>query len=191
MRIIQTSNKKILFVGLAILAAGLAVFAYLEFSGKTSVFLNRDSDFIEETAITTSDAPSAQNTFSEGGERQISERPEYNEGIISDTGGSVGSIPPENQWIRSANISLYTPIVNQTMASGAVISGQADIPVVHFRLNDSISGRIAQGSLSVVDGRFSGVLEFSTSATEGRLDIFGAREDGVEFSNIEVPVRFR
>jgi hypothetical protein len=43
----------------------------------------------------------------------------------------------------------------------------------------------------VVNGKFSGQITYTTNATAGRIDIFASRADGSEYSNIEIPVRFK
>jgi hypothetical protein len=64
------------------------------------------------------------------------------------------------------------------------------LDLVQYRVIDSNSGVIATGNLKVVDGKFSGIVTYSSTATEGRIDIFAVKQDGTEYANVELPVRF-
>jgi len=169
------------------------LFGFLELTGKTTIFLNRSQHTVDKTSKTTSDAPTAQADFSEGDNRQPNTNSDSNEGTLTDNQGSIGSIPSQNQWTISPNgsITVYTPNANASLASGSVLSGKSVIPKVSFRLIDNVSGVIAQGDIAVINGNFSGTFNFSTNASEGRLDIFNMREDGTEVNNVEIPVRFK
>lgn len=186
----KTANtKKVVFITLGVVLLAALVFAILE---KTRV-----TNFVSlaptaEKAQTTSTAPSAQESFDQGGDRTPATSTR-NEGSASDTGSVTGSLPPESQWTRSSSgvITAYSPAANEVVTSGASFSGASTADTVYFRLIDTASGVIAQGPLSVVDGTFSGKLQFSTTAADGRLDLYTATADGVESNNIEIPIRFR
>lgn len=148
----------------------------------------------DTTAKTTSDAPSAQADFSEGGPREPSPSPPRGEATINDNGGIQSSIPPESEWHTSAGgaLTVYSPAANALLTSGqSVLSGKSTQTKVSFRLIDNVSGVIAQGELPVTSGTYSGTFKFNTSATQGRLDVFNTHMDGVEYNNIEIPVRFQ
>lgn len=116
-----------------------------------------------------------------------------NEGSLTDNQGTIQEIPDENLWITSPGnvIALYNPQYNSILKSGDLVQGKSTSNLVSFRLIDSVSGVIAQGEISVVNGNFSGSLNFNTTADEGRVDVFTLNPDGTESNNLEVPVRFR
>ena len=149
---------------------------------------NQSSNLKTET---TSKQPSAQTDFADSKDKGSAQTVK-NEGIVTDSNGNIDTIPPESSWIKSRDdvISVYSPTSNSILKTNDVLSGQTSAPSINFRLIDSISGEIAQGKISVVDGKFSGIFNFSTTATEGRLDIYTASDNGVESSVIEIPVRF-
>lgn len=188
------SKKKFLII-LGIVVAAALLFGVLEVTGKTNVFLNQSDGQSEEdrNAKTTSKAPTAQEDFTEGNDRQPTTSDRSDEGTVNDTGGNVSSPPPQSQWTTSTSgaVTVYSPARDTLLANGSNISGKSSASRVSFRLIDNISGVIAQGDLSVVNGNFSGTFNFSTTASEGRLDVFTTRDDGVEGNNIEIPVRFK
>lgn len=143
---------------------------------------------------TTSTTKTAQEDFTEGDYREPGNSLSENRGsgaVIDNNGnienGTDTSLPLVSD---SGEISLFSPKANAIVNSGTSISGASTLPKVSYRLIDSVSGVLAMGDLNVVQGKFSGTLSFSTSATEGRLDIFGTKSDGTEFSNLEVMIRF-
>lgn len=144
----------------------------------------------DKPAQTTSKEPSAQSTFSNGQPRSTTTT-NKTEGIVTDKHGTIPSTPDESLWSKSANGSLvvYSPTQNTTLTSGQSISGSSTSNRVSFRLMDNITGVISQGSISVVNGKFSGTFNFSSKATEGRVDFFTATPDGVESNNVSIPVR--
>jgi len=155
---------------------------------------DKTNEAMDSNAKTTSTAETAQSDFSGGNDRPIQEADnEKGEAIISDNSGSISEIPNESNWTTSSSgeITLYAPSQNQLIENGYTISGKSTLPVISFRIIDDISGVISTGELSVVDGKYSGSISLSTSASGGRLDIFGTKEDGSEYSNIEVLVRFK
>jgi len=178
------------------MGVGLLSFVILFMLVKTKVITlhskNSSTAIPETEAKTTSTAPSAQENFTGGDDRKgTSNNP--NEGTVSDASGNSPSTPPQSQWVKSADgsITLYAPAKDATLTSGDSLSGASSLERVSFRLIDDVSGVIAQGSLSVVNGKFSGKFSFSTTGTSGRLDVFSASSDGVESSNIEIPIRYR
>jgi hypothetical protein len=184
------SNKKIFFTTITLLMLVLLAFVvYFQF------FKDKDSNNSEELeAKTTSLAPTADENFSAGNDRpEQGLNSDKGEAIISDNQGSIDNIPSESNWIKSATgeITLYSPSENQLIKNGDVISGESELSSVSFRIIDDLSGLISTGELAVVDNKFSGSISFSTTASAGRLDIFGSKTDGAEFSNIEVGVRFK
>lgn len=185
-------KSKKLYIFLSVLL--VAVFCILELSGKTSFILeNRKSNMPQEDAKTTSTLPTAQSSFTDGDSRVPANTSNTNEGVVTDTQGGSVSPAPESQWSVSSTgfITVYSPARSGVLKTGDTLSGKASTPSVSFRLIDDVSGVIAEGRLSVKDGMFSGKFDFSTSGTEGRLDIFSTLTNGKEENNIEIPVRFK
>ena len=173
----------------------LSVVAVVIISGLIYAFMTDRSPFSkagDNSAKTTSTAESAQSDFSDGDDRQPQVTTPKTEGTVSDNNGAVGSVPSSSQWSssKSGAVTAYSPAKNSKVTNGSAISGSATGSRVSFRIIDNVSGVISQGELSVVGGKFSGTLSFSTTATEGRLDLFTTRADGVEENNVEIPVRF-
>lgn len=92
---------------------------------------------------------------------------------------------------ESESIKLFSPTKNSILSSGSVISGESSLVTVNYRINDSTTGQIASGQLAVKDGKFSGTITVNTQADKGQIDIFGTKDNGNEFSNISLPVRFK
>lgn len=115
-----------------------------------------------------------------------------NSGGATDTHGSVTPQTASNQWVTSASgyITVKQPTANSKLQSGDTISGTAKVDKIHYRLKDNKVGQVAEGTLSVVDGKFSGTLHFTPQGTGGRLDIFSTDTQGVEYNEIQINVVF-
>lgn len=170
------------------------LFITLEATNKINILHrpNKNTSSKAEEAKTTSDAATAQEDF-QGGDDRKPNTTSHEEGTVKDTQGNVGAIPPSTQWSTSQSglITIYTPAKNTVVATGLIVSGKASVPKVSFRLIDNVSGVISRGELSVINGAYSGVFNFTTTATAGRLDIFSTAADGVESNNITVSIRFK
>lgn len=143
---------------------------------------------------TTSTEPSAQSDFNNGQPRKEATQSRLNEGSISDNSGVITSTPPESAWMKSSDgqsVVVYSPSQNQILKSGSQLTGTSLQKKVSFRLIDDIQGVVAQGTLDVVDGKFSGIFNFSTEGSQGQVDVFTTNLEGVEQNNVSVPVRFR
>jgi hypothetical protein len=146
----------------------------------------------DQQARTTSKQPTAQSTFT-GGEPRSTTTATKDEGIVTDTKGSkADTATPESSWTKSSsgNVVVYSPAQNSVLKSGETLSGSATASRVSFRLIDNVSGVISQGSISVVNGKFSGTFDFDSKATEGRVDVFTVAPDGTESNNVSIPVKF-
>jgi hypothetical protein len=142
-----------------------------------------------------SEQPVVQNvtgTPSQPTEHQIPTNSPTGQGGVTDNNGQVtGSLPPASQWKSSTSgkITLQQPTAGSTVSSGATLSGLAQVDTVQFILKDNAVGQIAQGTLNVVNGKFSGTLQFTPHAKTGELELYypnpnnGAEEDIV---NIDV-----
>ncbi len=110
----------------------------------------------------------------------------------TDTNGQSAATTNSSQWITSTsgNITVEQPIANTTIKSGVILSGVAEVDTVHFRLIDNSVGVISEGTLNVVNGKFSGNLNFTPHASGGQLDVFSTAPDGSELNEIEIAVNF-
>lgn len=190
----KRKNKKAIKIGIAagIVLLVAIVISILELTNTINL-LGTPNQSTNQDAETTSDAPTAQKNFTNGNDRQPLVPNNRKEGTVKDNEGNIPHIPDESRWSRSANgeLIVYSPASNAIVRNGDTLSGKTKAEEVWFRLIDDVSGVIARGKLKVVNGTFSGNFEFTTSATQGRLDVFNARTDGTEYNNIEIPVRFR
>lgn len=144
---------------------------------------------------TTSEVATAQDTFTDGELRDAGNTLTEDKGsaVVSDTNGTISNnIDTSNPTVsKTGEISVFTPKNNTLVSSGFTVSGLSKLSIVSYRIIDEVSGVISTGELRVLDGKFSGVLSFSTNASEGRIDFFGTKFDGTEYSNVEIPVRFK
>jgi hypothetical protein len=183
----------LLFISLLV-AAGLAYGAYNYTQNSPGRF---GSGFdTQDEAKTTSTAPSAQEGFNQKGSTKepgntISEN--GGSASINDNQGEIdNTIDKSNPTISSSGeTTVYSPQQNTLISPGATITGSSKLSTVFYRIVDDFSGVISSGRLSVVGGEFSGTLEFDTSATEGRIDLFGAKTDGTEYSNVQIQIRYK
>lgn len=190
--LLKIKSKKIQIILLLLVAVGLGFTAYFLFLKPDNATI--DDDNVEGSGITTSLQPTAQNEFEDGNDRNPVEPENEQPGtaIIIDNGGQITTELPEENWTYSdsGEITLYTPTTDDKLISGATVEGRSTLNVVNFRLIDNLTGVIAKGQISVKNGFFSGTLKFDTTASEGRLDLFGASIEGTEYSNIEIGINF-
>lgn len=190
------SKRRIVTIVMIVLLLGAAVLFVLEKTNTTSFFSFTNEDKASE-AHTTSDLPSARPDYNGGAAAEENKDPgntiNENQGsaVIKDGNGAPSSDTSNPIKSSTGEITVYLPHANSSLATGQEISGTSSLSSVQYRLIDSVSGVIATGTLKVVNGNFSGNLSFNTSANEGRLDIFATRADASEFSNVEIPVRFK
>ena len=146
-------------------------------------------------AKTTSTAKTAQNDYNDGRERPTNGGDTgTNQGGATDNKGGTQTTPGESSVTSdSGAITVKGLAKNDLLADGYDLHGTttADVSTVQFRVIDDTVGVVAQGSLSVVDGVFSGTLHFSPKASSGRVDVFSFDSASSEINNIEIPVRFK
>lgn len=186
--------KGILITCGAIVFIVLAIVA-LEFGNIIDLYHPHAATNMKPPVQTTSTLPSAQSNFTNGDNDNNKDagntlNENRSSATVSDTGGIPSSDTSKPISSATGEITVYLPIKDATISSGQEISGTSSLPSVSYRLIDNVSGVIATGTLSVVNGNFSGKISFVTNATNGRLDIFGVKPDFTEFSNIEVPIRY-
>jgi hypothetical protein len=114
-------------------------------------------------------------------------------GAIDKNGSSAASTSSNTKPTvsESGAISLVNPSPNSSLGSGSSISGNATVEKVNFRLIDNDTGVVAQGQLNVVNGSFSGILNFRHQSSSGRLDVFNYSSDGAEINEIQLPVALK
>jgi hypothetical protein len=61
---------------------------------------------------------------------------------------------------------------------------------VQYTLIDNNVGVISQGTIPVVNGNFSATIDFSPTATAGRLDVFTTDANGKEINEVQLQVNF-
>lgn len=110
----------------------------------------------------------------------------------TDTNGQSGTATNSSQWITSTsgNITVEQPIANATFASGDTLSGTAKVSSVNFRLIDNSVGVISEGSLNVVNGKFSGKINFTPHSSGGQLDVFSTDANGAEINEIQIAIKY-
>jgi hypothetical protein len=115
-------------------------------------------------------------------------------GGAKDNNGQVtGNLPNPSYWVSSDNgdITLQEPSPNATLQSGDSIVGTAKVNTVQFILTDNTVGLIAEGNLSVVNGKFSGTLSFIAHSSSGVLQVYYPNSNnGAEEDIIEINVKF-
>jgi hypothetical protein len=143
-------------------------------------------------AKTTSDISSAQTDYTGGSEKPATQSNQDEKGRVKfeDTQGSGVVLTDKFVVSSDQNITVFSPQSNSLLEPSQVVSGLSKLDLVQYRVIDSNSGVIATGNLKVVDGKFSGIVTYSSTATEGRIDIFAVKQDGTEYANVELPVRF-
>ncbi|MBA3758744.1 hypothetical protein H0X10_03880 [Candidatus Saccharibacteria bacterium] len=192
---IYTPSKKKVLITLAVLAMVSGLLFALKSKNVINVYSKNSSTAEDDEAKTTSNAATAQADFTDGVDREPGNSlgEEEGSGEIADNNGTIDSSTDTSNPVVSSTgeIKLFSPKKDISISSGHTVSGTSTLFSVSYRLIDNVSGIIASGNLNVVNGKFSGKVNFTTNGTEGRLDIFGTRVDGTEFSNIEIPLRFK
>jgi hypothetical protein len=114
-------------------------------------------------------------------------------GVVDKSGQNSGTLPPSSDWVSSASgdITLQQPSPNTTVQNGDIISGTANVSSVSFILTDNSVGLIDQGNLNVVNGKFSGLLEFQPHSSNGKLQVYYSDPaNGSEKDIIEIDINF-
>ena len=181
-RIHHVRLYSVVIIALLIFAA---VFLYFHYRSSSST-----------TKIVTAGKPItySQVKASQPGEKSLTNNTpsSRNSGGATDTSGSVSANTDSSKWVTSASnvITVKQPIADSTINDGGVISGSASVDEVNYRLSDNAVGVVAQGTLNVVNGNFSGALHFTPQGTGGRLDVFTTNSMGVEYNEVQINVSF-
>jgi len=141
-------------------------------------------------AKTTSKQSSAQSDFTGGGKHESSANSGVTQGGATDNKGDKSAVQGETGTSSASGaVSVVSPTQNGTLSSGDTIRGTATgASQVQYRLVDDNVGVVAQGALNVVDGTFSGTLQFEAHAKTGRLDVFTFNAQGQETNEVQLPV---
>ena len=98
-----------------------------------------------------------------------------------------------SQWATSASrlITVKTPLSNTKIQSGSIVSGSTSIAdQVQYRLIDNKVGVISEGTVKVVNGNFAASINFTTTGSNGRLDVFNTDTVGKELNEVQLQVNF-
>jgi hypothetical protein len=143
----------------------------------------------------TSKSKTAQNDYSEGDDRQTDVGTGGSQGGATDNNGQQPSNPSGSDATISSDSGVITVkgiAANSLLTNGASLYGTSTAQgTVNFRVIDEDVGVLAQGTLQIVNGSFSGKLAFTPRANTGRLDVYTTSSLGDEENNIEIPVRFK
>jgi len=105
-----------------------------------------------------------------------------------DTKGSSTPSTPTSSAVSSSSglITVYSPTSGSKLSSGDAVSGTAKVGTVYYRIVDNSVGVISQGSLSVVNHKFSGNVYFHPHASTGQLDVFSYDSQGAEVNSVQI-----
>lgn len=188
----RSRSQKLLALGLLLVAIALAV-VILEVTNTTH-FFHKPATKIVKTAGKPLPKPKPNTSSSMPAPAKTPSSPSSNigNGTAIDTHGQSSATTSPSQWVTSTsgNITVKQPIANSKLGNGSVLSGSAKVSDVHYRLIDSNVGVIAQGMLGVVNGDFSGTLQFTPHSSVGRLDVFSTETDGTEINEVQITVAF-
>lgn len=176
------TTQKILLTSLIVFCIiGSIFYAFINYhkKGSTSSYHSKNHFIPKGTpSKPTVHKSTSTNTLAQGGVTQQTNAP------------TTSSLPPSSDWVTSTsgNITLQQPSPNASIQSGSTISGLAKVSSVQFILTDSKVGLIAQGTLSVINGKFSGIMHFTPHSPTGKLQVFysnpnnGAEEDVINLN---------
>lgn len=174
-----------------------AVLTCLELTNTTHIFhKNTPAANVVVTVGTPVKTPSTKNPASTESQpnKILSSNSSVQNSGATDNHGASSSITDPQQWVvsKSGNITVKQPTANATVKTSSVVSGSAKVSEVQYRLIDDSKGVLATGPISVVNGNFSATLNFTHSASSGRLDIFSydPNNAGVEINEIQIAVKF-
>jgi hypothetical protein len=194
----QRSKKSLLkpsvFLGVILVTAGLALLA-LELTNTTHFFHAKPQSKQVVTAGKPVAAPSQAGSSpaqSPSGQKTITTDNSQPSGGATDTHGSSVPDTTSSQWVTSQTgyITVKSPLADSRLQDGGTVAGSAKVGTVYYRLTDNKVGVIAQGQLTVTDGKFSGSLHFQPKGTGGRLDVYSTDSAGIEYNEVQINVSF-
>lgn len=92
----------------------------------------------------------------------------------------------------SGLITLETPTSNGSLQSGDRLQGTSERTNLHYRITDWESGVIAQGKLTVRDGRFSSSVNIDPVGRRGSVEVFTRDPQTLrEDNHVDIEVELR
>jgi hypothetical protein len=182
---------------LILLCVAVLVVVVLEVTNTTHFFHKANSSKVVVTAGTPVVAPKTSSSPSQASPKTATSNntsldAARNSGVAVDTKGSASVSTDSSQWTTSSSglITVKQPTANSRLQDGSSIVGSSKLDQVKYRLKDNTVGVIAQGTLDVINGNFSGILHFQPQGTGGQLDIFSTDSRGVEYNEVQIYVSF-
>jgi hypothetical protein len=181
-------NKKWLLVSLiAVIVVGIIIG---ELTNTTHLFHKSPKVSTPETPITQLPTQPVAN---DGNKQSTSSG--INKQTSTDQNGEKPQAVSNNpgDWLisQSGLTTVKSPTSNSLFKSGDSLYGSSKQSIVQYRLIDNDIGVISEGTISVVNGNFSGLINFQARGSAGRLDVFNADENGRESNEVQVPVKFK
>lgn len=173
----HTSKRSLLIVAVLIMAALAGVYAWHRHQAKPQ-------------SETTSKSPTAQSGYTGGTGHTSNPSGNTNQGGATDNqGDKAGTTGETGVSSTSGVVTVLSPAKNGLLASGSVLRGTAkEVTKVQYRVIDDNVGVIAQGSLDVVNGTYSGTLQFKAYAKTGRLDVYTYDSQFQEINEVQLPI---
>ena len=110
---------------------------------------------------------------------------------VKDTGGQSTVVNNNPVQSSTKSISLASPTEGSKITNGSKVSGTATVGTVNYRIKDDVRGVIGQGSLGVIDGKYSGEIAIASTGEEGTFEIYSLNTStGAEENNIKIKVIF-
>lgn len=184
----RSRKLKIWILGLVLVA--VIIVLILELTGTTHVF--HKAPVVRAPSKPITQLPSSNS------DNNVQKNPDSHNGIaqgaaVDQSGKTPGGVPTDpSKWSRSESgvIIVKLPGNGDTFKSGSTITGTASVSVVQYRLIDDKVGVIAQGPISVKDGKFTALLSFTPHGSSGRLDVFSTDSGGREINEVQISVKF-
>jgi len=174
-------SQKFIFIGLSILVVLAGLYLWHHYYDKPKI------------AVTATVHTPVQGTKSTPTTPQVSTNNLSSGGTTDNNGQTSGTLPPSSDWVMSTSgdITLQQPAASTSVKTGDTISGLANVSNVQFILTDNSVGQIDQGNLSVVNGKFSGTLQFTSHSSSGTLQVYYPNpSNGAEEDIINIDVNF-
>ena len=122
-------------------------------------------------------------------------RPTTTSSVVQGTSTNITSPPAStspSQWTQSQSglVTVQQPINNSTVAPNFTLSGLSSVGNVSYTLIDNTVGVISQGTLNVVNGKFSGSINFKKYGNSGRLDVYNTDPNGKQINEVQLNLNF-
>ncbi|MEI9913719.1 MAG: Gmad2 immunoglobulin-like domain-containing protein [Candidatus Saccharibacteria bacterium] len=191
----STSKPKVLMSLGVVVGIALVVVIVLELTN--TIHILSSSKPASQTIVTAGNpSPAASNNSSSGQSDSKTANADNTQRSIegvTDTNGNASASTNSSQWVSSTSgvITVKQPIANASVQSGFTLSGSATVSQINYTLIDNSVGVISEGTLNVVNGNFSGNINFSSHSSSGRLDVYStSTPGGAEQNEIEISVSY-